>query len=161
MQADDLNAGAENIGHVVAVRGNVVDAHFPQRLPDVNSELRAGRSGEVVVEVLAQLDEDTIRGIALTPTRGLSRGASITDTGHDLRVPVGNELLGRMFDVFGDTIDRREPLHDVTLRSIHQRSPSLAERMATRSRDWADRRVSQPTGVCVHVATVRAAAAAA
>ncbi len=117
-------------GIVVAVRGSVVDAEFPRRLPGINSELRTGRDGEIVVEVLSQLDEETIRGIALTPTRGLSRGALISNTGHSLRVPVGQELLGRMFNVFGQPIDRKAALKDVRLRSIHRPSPSLAERAA-------------------------------
>jgi F-type H+-transporting ATPase subunit beta len=117
-------------GDVVAVRGSVVDAEFPHQLPTVNSELRTGRDGDIVVEVLSQLNEVTIRGIALTPTRGLSRGAAILDTGHSLRVPVGQALLGRMFNVFGQAIDREAAPEDVRLRSIHRPSPSLAERAA-------------------------------
>lgn len=117
-------------GTVVAVRGSVVDAEFSDELPQVNSELRTGRDNEVVVEVLSQLDEETIRGIALTSTRGVHRGASIVDTGHPLQVPVGSELTGRMFDVFGRTIDGLAAPKDAQLRSIHQRSPSLAERAA-------------------------------
>ena len=124
-QPDQVNCGV-----VVAVRGSIVDAEFPERLPDMNSELRAGRDGEIVVEVLTQLDEETVRGIALTATRGLSRGTTITDTGHSLRVPVGQGLLGRMFDVFGRVIDREPPPQDLRLRSIHSASPSLADRAA-------------------------------
>lgn len=117
-------------GTIVAVRGSVVDACFPESLPKVNSELRTGPEGEVVIEVLAQLDAETIRGIALTSTRGVHRGAVITNTGHPLRVPVGDGLTGRMFDVFGRTIDSEPPPENVRLRSIHQRSPSLGERAA-------------------------------
>jgi F-type H+-transporting ATPase subunit beta len=124
-QLDQIRSGA-----VVAVRGSVVDAEFPHQLPAVNSELRTGRDGEVVVEVLSQLDEETVRGIALTSTGGLSRGSSISHTGHSLRVPVGQALLGRMFNVFGQVIDREAAPQDVRLRSIHRPSPSLAERAA-------------------------------
>ena len=117
-------------GTVVAVRGSVVDAEFLHGLPAINTELRTGRGGEVVVEVLSQLDEETVRGIALTPTRGLHRGSVISNTGHSLRVPVGKNLLGRMFNVFGHAIDRQMPPANVQLRSIHRSSPSLAERKA-------------------------------
>ncbi len=121
---------SQHHGTIVSVRGSVVDAVFADRLPDMNSELRTGPDQAVVVEVLSHLDEDTIRGIALTPTRGLSRGDSIVDTQHPLQVPVGDKLLGRMFNVFGQAIDREPALENVQLRSIHQPSPDLAERGA-------------------------------
>jgi F-type H+/Na+-transporting ATPase subunit beta len=117
-------------GVVVAVRGSVVDAEFSHGLPAINTELRTGRDGEIVVEVLSQLDEETVRGIALTPTRGLHRGSLISNTGHPLCVPVGKNLLGRMFNVFGQAIDRKTPPKNVQLRPIHRASPSLSERTA-------------------------------
>lgn len=117
-----------SVGTVVAVRGSVIDAVFPHELPAVRSELRTGPGGRIVVEVLAQLSERTVRGIALTATRGVHRGAPIIDTGHPLKVPVGDKLTGRMFDVFGHPIDGLESLDGATLRSIHQHSPGLAER---------------------------------
>lgn len=94
----------------------------------MQSELRCGDNNQIVIEVLAQLDASTIRGIALNSTRGLNRGAIINDSGHPLLVPVGDELTGRMFNVFGETIDGQAPPKNVRLRSIHQDSPSLAER---------------------------------
>lgn len=115
-------------GTVVAVRGSVIDAQFPDLLPSINSELRTGPNGEIIVEVLSQLDPLTVRGIALTSPRGIHRGASIVSTGYPLRVPVGKGLTGRMFDVFGHTIDGLPALQDSQLRSIHQDSPSLDER---------------------------------
>lgn len=131
MASADAQTNDQSVtGTVVAVRGSVVDAEFPHQLPKVNSELRTGRDHEVVIEVLSQLDEQTIRGIALTSTRGVYRGASITNTEHSLQVPVGNELTGRMFDVFGQTIDGLAPPKNVQLRSIHRHSPSLADRAA-------------------------------
>jgi F-type H+-transporting ATPase subunit beta len=60
----------------------------------------------VVIEVVAHLDRETIRGIALTSTQGLARGERIVDTGRTLSVPVGERVLGRTFDVFGETIAR-------------------------------------------------------
>ena len=84
--------------------------------------------GQIVIEVLAQLDARHVRGIALTPTQGLARGMAVQDTGGPLEVPVGKEVLSRMFDVFGNVIDRGAALSDFQLRSVHQAPPSLARR---------------------------------
>jgi F-type H+/Na+-transporting ATPase subunit beta len=119
---------SEDVGEIVSIRGSVVDATFPRRLPAIYNELRTGDNGEIVVEVLSHLSDDSIRGIALTPTRGLCRGAEIRDTGQSLSVPVGKQLLGRMFDVFGNAIDRRGPVGECERRSIHRPAVPLAER---------------------------------
>jgi F-type H+-transporting ATPase subunit beta len=91
--------------------------------------LQTWPAGEVVVEVINHLDAETVRGIALTPTQGLARGDLIVDTGHPLLVPVGRHLLGRMLNVFGETIDRRAPLEGGAWRSIHREPVPLNHRM--------------------------------
>ena len=68
-----------NRGQIRAIRGSVVDAFFPQLLPKINYQLKAG---EAIIEVTLHLDATTVRGIALTPTQGLKRGDEIVDTGH-------------------------------------------------------------------------------
>lgn len=118
-------------GSVLSVRGSVVDARFPDRLPELYSELRAGDGGRVVVEVVSHLDPETVRGVALTPTAGLARGALILDTGHPLRVPVGERLLGRVVNVFGQAIDGQENLKDGEWRPLHGLPVSLAEQGTT------------------------------
>lgn len=128
----DSQALNQNVGTVVSVRGSVVDAHFERSLPAIQSFLRAGARGEVAVEVLYQLDERHVRGIALTPTQGLARGMPVRDTGGPLQAPVGPTVLSRMFDVFGQAIDRRPPPQGVRWRSVHQAPPPLARR-STRS----------------------------
>ena len=120
--------GPANFGTVVSVRGSVVDVRFTTRLPPIYSLLRAGREGRIAIEVLAQLDGDRVRGIALTPTQGLARDMTVEDTGGPLRVPVGRSILSRMFDVFGNTIDRRPPAADVEWRTVHRPPPALARR---------------------------------
>lgn len=116
-------------GSVVAIRGNVVDARFPDRVPRLRHELRAGPDGRVVVEVVAQVDAERVRCIALTANGGLAIGDPVQDTGHPLEVPVGPSLRGRVFDVFGDTIDRRHPLsEDMERRSIHGAPVPLGRR---------------------------------
>ena len=116
-----------NTGSVVSVRGSVVDVQFSQHLPSYLSRLNAGDDGSVVVEVIAHLNAEVIRGIALTPTSGLARGSPVVNVGHSLEVPVGRALLGRMFNVFGHPIDQREPLTDVAWRSIHQAAIPLMQ----------------------------------
>ena len=113
---------------VVSIRGSVVDVRFDTYLPSLHTLLHCGKDGEVAVEVLSQLDAHHARCIALTPTQGLARGMVALDTGGTLKAPVGRAILSRMFDVFGNVIDRGEPLTEVEWRSIHQPPPSLARR---------------------------------
>jgi len=120
--------GALNTGSVVSVRGGVVDVRFDQRLPPVFSVLHTGIDGTIIVEVMAQLDANRVRGIALTPTHGLVRGMQVEDSGKPLQVPVGKEILSRMFNVFGSSIDRKPEPHDVQWRTIHRVPPPLSER---------------------------------
>jgi F-type H+-transporting ATPase subunit beta len=121
-----------NAGVVVAVRGSVVDVRFAGRLPPVHTVLRAGADGQVVVEVLAHRDAQHVRGIALTPTQGLARGMPARDTGGPLAAPVGRAILSRMFDVFGNAIDREAALSGVQWRPVHRAPPPLGRR-STRS----------------------------
>ena len=121
-----------NRGIVAAVRGSVVDVRFDAHLPAIFSVLRAGADQQIVIEVLAQRDARHVRGIALTPTQGLSRGTSVEDTGAPLKAPVGKAILSRMFDVFGNAIDRGAAPADVQWRSVHRAPPPLARR-STRS----------------------------
>ena len=117
-----------NLGAVVSVRGSVVDVRFDQQLPPIHSVLHAGINSEIVIEVLAQRDARHVRGIALTPTQGLARGMPVVDTGGPLLAPVGKGIKSRMFDVFGNVIDREAVLSDVQWRSVHREPPPLARR---------------------------------
>ncbi len=128
MAADALDADTPNLGVIVSVRGSVVDVRFQQHLPPIYSVLRAGEKNQIVIEVLAHLDAHRVRGIALTPTQGLARGMEVEDTGGPLKAPVGKAVLSRMFDVFGNTIDREPALTDVRWRSVHRSPPPLARR---------------------------------
>ena len=121
-------ACSSNLGVVTSVRGSVVDARFEHHLPPIYSLLHAGKEPRVSIEVLMQLDEHHVRGIALNPTQGLARGMDVEDTGGPLKVPVGKEILSRMFDVFGNPIDRQPAPTDVEWRSIHRAPPPLIGR---------------------------------
>jgi F-type H+-transporting ATPase subunit beta len=120
-----------NLGTVISVRGSIVDVLFERHLPPVYTLLRAGKESQIAIEVLTQLDAHRVRGIALTPTEGLARGMAVEDTGGPLKAPVGREILSRMFDVFGNTIDRGKPPSDIQWRSIHQAPPPLMRRSTT------------------------------
>ena len=117
-----------NLGTIVSVRGSVVDIRFEKHLPPIYTLLRAGKERQIAIEVLTQLDAHHVRGIALTPTEGLARGMTVEDTGGPLKAPVGRGILSRMFDVFGNTIDRREAPSDIQWRSIHNAPPPLSRR---------------------------------
>jgi F-type H+-transporting ATPase subunit beta len=123
-----VDTATTNTGVITAVRGSVVDARFESKLPAIYSILRTGAQMEIVIEVHAQRDAQHVRGIALTPTQGLARGMAVQDTGAPLKAPVGKSILSRMFDVFGNVIDRKAPLTDVQWRSVHRDPPTLSER---------------------------------
>ena len=124
----DNNTNPPNLGAVVSVRGSVVDIRFKDHLPPIYSLLRTGQEGQIAIEVLSQLDTHRVRGIALTPTQGLARGTAVEDTGGPLMAPVGKGILSRMFDVFGNPIDRGPAPSDVQWRTVHQAPPALARR---------------------------------
>ncbi len=121
------NHSLSNIGKVLSVRGSVIDVEFVKKLPAIFSLLHA-KNGKISIEILAHLNSHSVRGIALTPTQGLCRGDEIEDTGGPLKVPVGKEILSRMFNVFGETIDREKELGEVEWRSIHRSPPPLSNR---------------------------------
>jgi len=117
-----------NFGAVVSVRGSIVDIFFEKHLPPIYTLLHTGKEGQIAIEVLTQLDAHHVRGIALTPTEGLARGMAVEDMGGPLKAPVGRGILSRIFDVFGNTIDGKEPPSDIQWRSIHQAPPALVRR---------------------------------
>jgi F-type H+-transporting ATPase subunit beta len=129
-------AAAANRGTVVAVRGSVVDVRFDDHLPSIYTRLATGPDCRIVLEVISQYDERLVRAIALTPTQGLARGMVVDDTGGPLLAPVGKAVLSRMFDVFGNAIDRGAAVTDVVWRPIHRDPPALADR-STRSEVFA------------------------
>jgi F-type H+/Na+-transporting ATPase subunit beta len=132
MAEDGKRKESKNKGSVVSIRGSIVIINFKEKLPALNHELHAGEDGEVILEVLSYLDEHHVRAIALNPTSGLARGAVVVDTGHRLSVPVGERVLGRIFNVFGNTIDGKEDLKPGEKRAILQPPVPLA-RHATRT----------------------------
>lgn len=119
---------SQNTGTVISLRGSVVDIIFHEHLPPIHSLLRTGTENQIAIEVFSQLDAFRVRGIALTPTQGLARGMVVKDSGGPLQTPVGKGILSRMFDVFGNAIDRKEMPTGIQWRSVHNMPPALAQR---------------------------------
>ena len=120
-----------NLGKVLSVHGSVVEMYFERNIPAIQNLLRTGRDRTIAVEVLTHVDDHRVRGIAMTPTRGLNRGEFVEDTGGPIQVPVGKATLGRMFNLFGRTIDGQGEVSDAQWRSIHQPPPPLKGRPTT------------------------------
>lgn len=118
-------------GTVVAVRGNVVDVQFAPPLPARNYRLHTGGVVQVELEVQLHVNRSTVRCIAMNTTRGLARGIPVMDTGGMFSTPVGEALVGRMFNVFGEPIDGRGDLGAVESRPIHQPPLPYSERLTT------------------------------
>src|SRR3954452_11054479 len=101
-----------NVGRVEQVTGVVVDAVFPDELPDIYSAVKIEMSGdddreasELICEVQQHLGDDRVRTVAMDATDGLQRGDKVIDTGGPITVPVGKGTLGRIFNLLGDPID--------------------------------------------------------
>jgi F-type H+-transporting ATPase subunit beta len=126
-----LSSSAPVTGVLHAVRGSVLDARFPGELPELGHRLEVGDEGQVVAEVVAHLDERRVRAVALDATAGLYRGAPVVSRGHPLRIPVGDELKGRMLDVQGRPLDGGPGFEDATWWPVHRAPASLHDRTTT------------------------------
>src|SRR6266850_1036465 len=123
-----------NKGHIVQVIGPVVDVEFPDEktLPKIYNALEIeyevnGNPTKLTLEVQQHLGESWVRSIAMSSTEGLKRGMSVTDTGGPITVPVGEGVLGRLFNVTGDAIDNRGPVNYTKRYPIHRSAPELTE----------------------------------
>jgi len=115
-------------GTIVAVRGDIVEVYFEGHLPTINEVLEVPSGNGLKLEVASLIDNRNIRAVALGPTAGVSLGADVIRTEYPLVVPVGNSLLGRMLNLFGEPIDGLGPLEEVEHRSIHRGPPPLLQR---------------------------------
>jgi len=120
-----------NTGTVVQVIGPVIDVRFPDEIPAIYNALTVtidsgdGEAREVTCEVQQHLGDDKVRAVAMDTTDGLARGVKVIDTGVAMTVPVGEQTLGRLINVTGDTIDKGEPLTDVERWPIHRPAPDF------------------------------------
>ena len=128
MNTATSNNSKVTIGKIISVHSSVVDIYFEKDLPSVNSLIHTGKDNQISIEILSQLDSHRVRGIALNPTQGLARGMPACVNEIKFTVPVGSETLGRMFDVFGNTIDNGPKLKNLEQRKVHQDPPSFSKR---------------------------------
>ncbi len=117
------------VGRISQVIGAVVDVTFDGgHLPSILNALECTNDGNrLVLEVAQHLGESTVRTIAMDATDGLVRGQEVTDTGNQIMVPVGPEMLGRIVNVIGEPVDLRGPVKSTKFRGIHQPAPPFVD----------------------------------
>ncbi|MBQ2063836.1 MAG: F0F1 ATP synthase subunit beta, partial [Firmicutes bacterium] len=122
-----------NKGTIHQIIGPVIDIKFdPEELPALLNAIRIDCGDRTVVAEVAQHNgDDVVRCIALSSTDGLKRGMEAVDTGSPIKVPVGREVLGRLFNVLGETIDEKGPVDTGRLASIHREAPDFEEQDTT------------------------------
>jgi F-type H+-transporting ATPase subunit beta len=126
-------ANGQKTGRIVQIIGSTFDAEFEEgHLPEIYNALRIDSDHKGVTirltgEVQQHLGGNRVRAVALGSTDGLVRGMSVVDTGKPVMVPVGKETLGRVFNLLGEPIDNRGPIHAAESRPIHAEPPAFAE----------------------------------
>jgi F-type H+-transporting ATPase subunit beta len=127
-----------NTGHITQIVGPVVDVRFePSQVPSILNSLEVvlpgpeggsdAAGGTVILEVLQHIGDNKVRCVAMEATEGLRRGLPVRDTGNPIRVPVGEAVLGRMFNVIGRVIDDKGPFSASAYISIHRAAPGFEE----------------------------------
>ena len=121
----------KNYGKLVQIIGPVIDVKFdPERLPEIYSALHVVDENDKVLlvsEVAHHLGDDTVRCVAMSSTDGLTRGMKVLDTGAAIKVPVGKNTLGRIFNVLGEPIDNRGTVDVQEYSPIHRSAPTFEE----------------------------------
>ena len=124
----------QNVGRIEEIQGVVIEAVFPDQLPEIYSAITVahgdspeedpniapGSSNLLVCEVQQHLGDDRVRAVAMDSTDGLARGMEVVDTGGPITVPVGEQTLGRIFNLLGEPIDKGEPIDAKERWPIHR-----------------------------------------
>jgi F-type H+-transporting ATPase subunit beta len=121
-----------NKGKIVKVVGPVVDVEFPETIPAIYNALTVecevqGQPTKLTLEVQQHLGDKSVRAISMTGTEGLKRGFAVTDSGGPIAMPVGEGVMGRIFNVTGEPVDERGPVHAEKYYPIHRPAPPLAD----------------------------------
>ena len=119
----------KNVGRIEEIQGVVIEAVFPDELPEIYSAITVDRGeGHVLVcEVQQHLGDDRVRAVAMDSTDGLARGVEVTDTGGPITVPVGDITLGRIFNLLGETIDEGAEIEVKERWPIHRSAPTVED----------------------------------
>ena len=117
---------SERKGRIVAVRGSVVEVEFREALPGLNEAVRVTTGDlSLTLEVAYHVDSHTVRAIAMGHAEGLARGMAVERTGFPIKVPVGPDTIGRLFDALGQPLDGMAALNDAEQWPIHRPAPTL------------------------------------
>jgi len=121
----------ENVGTVTQIIGPVIDIRFKSgNLPKIYNAVRIESNGmKIIAEVMQHVGNDVVRCVAMSSTDGLVRGAKAVDTGDPIKVPVGKEVLGRVFNVLGEPVDGMGDVGAKQFYPIHRPAPSLEEQL--------------------------------
>ncbi len=123
-----MESATSNKGRIEEVKGVVIEASFPGTLPEINYAITVELGGQTLVcEVQQQLGDNRVRAVAMDTTDGLARGVAVTDTKGPITVPVGEQTLGRIFNLLGETIDGGPELEVTERRPIHQPAPDVED----------------------------------
>ncbi len=123
-----MESATSNTGRIEEVKGVVIEASFPGTLPEINYAITVELGGQTLVcEVQQQLGDNRVRAVAMDTTDGLARGVAVTDTKGPITVPVGEQTLGRIFNLLGETIDGGPELEVTERRPIHQPAPDVED----------------------------------
>ncbi|HEX3052708.1 MAG TPA: F0F1 ATP synthase subunit beta, partial [Aggregatilineaceae bacterium] len=119
-------------GKIVQVVGAVVDVEFQEGIPAIHNALTVefqvdGHTTKLILEVQQQLGGETVRTVAMSSTEGLERGLEVFDTGKPISMPVGEGVMGRVFDVAGNPVDERGPVKAEKYYPIHRPAPTLVD----------------------------------
>jgi F-type H+/Na+-transporting ATPase subunit beta len=117
----------KNVGRIEEIQGVVIEAAFPDKLPEINHAITVdrGEDGVLVCEVQQHLGDDRVRAVAMDSTDGVARGTEVLDTGGPITVPVGRATLGRIFNLLGEPIDLGDPVEAEERWPIHRPAPSV------------------------------------
>src|ERR671926_1189274 len=138
-EQNERRRDGRNVGRIEGIQGVVIEAVFPDELPEINHALiierednpeeaegiSAGTGNVLVCEVQQHLGDDRVRAVAMDTTDGLARGTEVVDTGGPITVPVGEVTLGRIFNLLGETIDQGEPIEVKERWPIHRDAPTV------------------------------------
>src|SRR4051794_4968394 len=140
--AEGQENGQKNVGRIEEIQGVVIEAVFPDKLPEINSAILVrheptgeedpdlaggGDAGVLVCEVQQHLGDDRVRAVAMDTTDGLARGMEVVDTGGPITVPVGDVTLGRIFNLLGEPIDEGPPIEVKQRWPIHRSAPTVEQ----------------------------------
>ena len=130
---EDRSFLMRNIGKIVQIIGAVVDIRFEKdHLPNLLNAIEIDNHGtKLTVEVAQHIGDDVVRCIAMSSTDGLVRGTDAIDTGEPIKVPVGRETLGRIFNVLGEPVDEKPEPNVKDRWPIHRDAPSYEEQTAS------------------------------